>query len=88
MNEDDLKDMLAAEGFKNIFVHTDTSGAYYPDHTHPCITAHVVLEGEITINVKGTSRVFTKGERFDVDAGEFHSAKVGPTGCTYMIGEK
>lgn len=58
------------------------------DHAHPCITAHFVLKGKIPMDLKGTSKIFTKGERFDMDASEVRSAKVGPAGCAYMIGEK
>ncbi len=78
---------LSAEGFKGIFVHTDPPDAYYPDHTHSGITAHIVLTGEITITCDGKTESYRSGERFDVPSGEVHSARVGKSGCRYIIGE-
>ena len=88
MNEKELEEKLKSEGFSGIFIHTDRPGAYYPDHTHHGITAHIVLDGEITVTSEGKTETFAPGQRFDVPAGAVHSAEVGPSGCRYMIGEK
>ncbi|MEQ9620019.1 MAG: cupin domain-containing protein [Deltaproteobacteria bacterium] len=88
MNEEELEKQLLNEGFSGIFVHRDSPGAFYPDHTHPGITAHMVLDGEITVTSEGETRTYATGDRFDVPAGSVHSAKIGPRGCRYMIGEK
>lgn len=88
MNEREFEEQLKNEGFSGIFVHRDSPGAYYPDHTHLGITAHIVLDGEITVTSAGQTKTYSPGERFDVPAGEIHSAQIGPQGCRYMIGEK
>ena len=88
MNEREWKKKLRQEGFGNIFVCRDHPNAYYPEHTHAGTTAHLVLEGEITITSEGTTSTFRTGERFDVPANAAHSAKIGPAGCRYMVGEK
>lgn len=88
MNEKELESLLKDEGFSGIFVHTDRPGAHYPDHTHSGITAHIVLDGEITVSSEGSTKTYRVGERFDVPAGTVHSASIGPSGCRYMIGEK
>lgn len=88
MNEKELEEKLKSEGFSGVFVHTDRPGAYYPDHTHTGVTAHIVLEGEITVTSEGKTETFEPGQRFDVPAGAVHSAEIGPSGCRYMIGEK
>lgn len=36
----------------------------------------------------GISKVVKDGERFDVPAGVFHSAVVGPEGCDWIVGEE
>lgn len=87
-SEEEIMDELCREGFRNIFSHTDPPGAFYPDHTHSNETCHVVTDGEITVTSSGSTRIFKKGERFDVLAGEMHSANVGPEGCTYILGER
>ena len=88
MDEKELERGLKEEGFSGIFVRTDRPGAYYPDHTHAGVTAHIVLDGEITVTSGGETVTYTPGQRFDVPSDEVHSAKIGPSGCRYMIGEK
>ena len=84
----DLEKKLLSEGFHRTFVWQDGPGAFYPDHTHPTETAHIILEGEMTLTTGGVTCTFKAGERCDVPAGAVHSAKMGPHGCHYLIGEK
>ena len=88
MNEKELEEQLRSEGFSGIFVHRDSPNAFYPEHTHLGITAHIVLDGEITVTSEGQTLTYKTGERFDVPSGEVHSASIGLEGCRYMIGEK
>lgn len=88
MKEKNIIKKLEQEGFKGIFVHTDLPGAYYPEHTHMGITVHVVLEGEIAITMDGQTKTYNVGDRFDVPCEVTHSARVGKSGCRYIIGEK
>jgi len=88
MNLDALKEKLKQEGFSNIFVWSDAPGAEYPDHTHQQLSAHIILNGEMSLTIKGETHVLKEGSRHDVPAGETHSAKMGPEGCTYLVGEK
>ena len=80
---------LREEGFRRVYVWTDGPGASYPDHTHAVDTAHIVLDGELTLTCGGDTRTYTSGERPpDVPAGAVHSARMGSTGCRYLIGER
>jgi quercetin dioxygenase-like cupin family protein len=79
---------LEAEGFSKTFVWQDRPGAYYSDHTHQDLTAHIILEGEMTLTMDGQSHTYHAGDRCDVPAGAVHSAKMGDRGCRYLIGEK
>jgi len=88
LTEQELEAQLLSEGFSGIFVHRDSPNAFYPDHTHLGITAHIILDGEITVTSEGQTVTYKTGERFDVPAGEVHSASIGSEGCRYMIGEK
>jgi hypothetical protein len=47
---------LREEGFGYVYVWQDAAHAFYPDHTHPVETAHVVLEGEMTLTCAGSTR--------------------------------
>jgi quercetin dioxygenase-like cupin family protein len=84
-----LERQLREEGFRRVYAWQDAAHAFYSDHTHAVDTAHIILEGEMTLTCGGTSRTYTAGERPpDVPAGAVHSARMGPAGCRYLIGEK
>jgi mannose-6-phosphate isomerase-like protein (cupin superfamily) len=83
-----LERQLHGEGFLHTYVWQDGPNAFYPDHTHTVETAHIILEGEMTLMQDGKTRTFVAGERCDVLARVAHSAKMGPHGCKYLIGEK
>jgi len=88
MKEQKYIEQLKKEGFKYIFTHEDSPNAYYPNHSHDSLTAHVVLEGELTLTIKGKNKTYKKGRRIDVNRDILHSAKIGPKGCRYIIGRK
>ena len=60
----------------------------YPIHTRATETAHVILNGELTLTMAGESRTYRVGDRCDVAAGAVHSVRMGPGGCRYLIGER
>ena len=83
-----LERQLMQEGFLHTYVWQDGPNAFYPDHTHAVETAHIILDGEMTLTQGGESRTYGLGERCDVPANVAHSAKMGSLGCRYLIGEK
>ena len=88
MDEVKLARGLEQEGFRQTYVWQDAPNASYPDHTHATETAHVILSGEMTVTMEGKSRTYRGGERCDVPAGTVHSARMGPGGCRYLVGER
>jgi mannose-6-phosphate isomerase-like protein (cupin superfamily) len=88
MDARQLESQLKSEGFSHTFVWQDGAGAHYPDHTHAGLTAHIILDGEMTLTMNGESKTYGVGERCDVPAGARHSARMGPQGCRYLVGEK
>lgn len=88
MNERDLAKQLQSEGFGRTYVWEDGANAFYPEHTHGAETAHIILRGEMTLTMQGATKTYRQGERCDVAAGAVHSAKMGPCGCRYLIGER
>ncbi len=83
-----IEKQLHEEGFSHTYVWQDGPRASHPDHTHPTETAHIILEGELTLTMDGQTHTFRAGERCDVPAETVHSARMGPAGCRYLIGEK
>jgi mannose-6-phosphate isomerase-like protein (cupin superfamily) len=88
LSEVELRKQLSAEGFAHAYVWQDGPHAFYSDHTHAGLTAHIILDGEMTLAMGGTSQTFHVGDRCDVPASAVHSAKMGPRGCRYLVGEK
>jgi mannose-6-phosphate isomerase-like protein (cupin superfamily) len=83
-----LEKQLHSEGFRHTYVWEDGPNRSYGDHAHPVETAHIILEGEMTLTMKGRSTTYGVGERCDVPAATVHAARMGPAGCRYLIGEK
>jgi len=88
MYEKELAKQLESEGFSRTYVWQDGPDVSYPEHTHAAETAHIILNGEMTLTMNGRSATFKTGDRCDVPAGTRHSAKMGPRGCRYLIGER
>lgn len=87
-DQESLERQLHQEGFAHTYVWQDGPNAFYSNHTHPVETAHIILDGEMTLVQGGEERTYGPGERCDVPANAVHSAKMGPRGCRYLIGEK
>jgi hypothetical protein len=87
-DEKACREQLEAEGFSHTFVWQDGADAFYPDHTHAGLTAHIILDGEMTLRMNGEARSYGAGDRCDVPAGAVHSARMGKSGCRYLVGEK
>ena len=88
MDEKDLSQQLKREGFSHTYVWEDGPTVFYPEHTHDVETAHIILRGEMTLAMDGQATTYRAGGRCDVPAGRVHSAKMGPHGCRYLIGER
>jgi mannose-6-phosphate isomerase-like protein (cupin superfamily) len=88
MDEKQLANNLRREGFAHTYTWQDGPNSAYPEHTHETETAHIILSGEITLTIAGASRTYRAGERCDVAADIVHSARIGPKGCRYLIGER
>jgi quercetin dioxygenase-like cupin family protein len=88
MNEQALAKGLREEGFGHTYVWEDGPNKTYPDHSHAEETAHIVLSGEMTLSMGSKTRTYGVGERCDVPASAVHSARMGPQGCRYLIGQR
>ena len=88
VDQESLERQLHSEGFLHTYVWQDGPNAFYPDHTHATETAHIILDGAMMLTQGGETHTYDVGQRYDVPAGAVHSAKMGPHGCRYLIGEK
>ena len=88
MDEKSIASQLQQDGFPHTYVWEDGPNVFYPEHTHDAETAHIILGGEMSLTMNGQSKSYRAGERCDVPAGVSHSARRGPLGCRYLIGER
>lgn len=84
-NEKELRTQLRSEGFKTTYVWQDAPNTFYADHTHPTETAHIILDGEMTLISESKKQTYCRRERCDVPAGALHSARMGPKGCAISL---
>ena len=63
MNEKKLTEQLKREGFEHTYVWQDGPNVFYSEHTHETETAHIILDGSMTLTMNGESRTFSSGER-------------------------
>ena len=88
MNKEALKTKLSSEGFPFVYEWKDEPNVEYGEHAHKGKTVFYVLHGSIEIYLGGKTLLFKEGDRFDAPVGMQHSAKVGPDGCDYVVGEE
>jgi quercetin dioxygenase-like cupin family protein len=88
MEEKDLAEQLIREGYAHLYVWEDGPGVDYPEHQHRAESAHIILHGEMTMTMDGETKTYHTGDRCNLPAGIRHSAKTGPEGCRYLIGER
>ena len=82
-----LRRRLEAEGF-GVFRWRDEAGAAYTEHAHDHDESLWVVDGEITFGAGGGELRLGPGDRLMLPRGTVHTAKAGPRGATYLIGER
>jgi quercetin dioxygenase-like cupin family protein len=87
MNTEELRQKLSDEGFLYIYEWRDEPGTEYPAHAHKGAVSMYILDGGLTFWFGEEKIEAQAGERFDVPVGKEHIAKVGPNGCTFLVGE-
>lgn len=88
LDEKDLAEKLILEGYSHLYVKEDGPDVQYHEHTHRAESAHIILNGEMSMTMNGETRTYCIGDRCDLPAGIMHSAKTGPHGCRYLIAER
>lgn len=87
MDVDDIAAQLRLEGFNEVYTWHNAPGDIYPMHVHDDVTAHVIVQGSLILEIDGVEREYGEMERFDIPAGVLHGARMGELGCTYIVGE-
>lgn len=88
MTEIEWKNKLFVEGYTQIWRHIDAPYREYGAHEHPVDTVHVVLEGEMLVEINGNRLRLKSGDRLNTPKNTAHGACMGPEGCILLIGIK
>lgn len=80
--------ILRRDGNDKVFAWNAEPGEEDPAHEHPFDTQIIVFEGSITIGQAGTDRILETGDVIFIPRGTKHWAKVGASGCRYLVAEK
>jgi len=83
----ELQARLERDGF-GVFVWSDTPGAHYSPHAHDHDESIWVVDGEMTFGAEARILRLGPGDRLMLPAGTVHTADAGPSGATYLIGER
>ncbi|SNT18752.1 AraC-like ligand binding domain-containing protein [Noviherbaspirillum humi] len=57
-------------------------------HSHPFDAEAVVVQGEMWLTCKGTTRHLLPGDTFTLERGELHEERYGPVGATYWVARR
>lgn len=82
-----LRARLEAEGF-HVRQWTDVPGSTYTPHSHDHDECIWCVQGEITFGVAGEEIRLGAGDRLMLPGGTVHTARAGPLGASYLIGER
>lgn len=89
INKGEKIDQLKKEGFTHVYEWKDVPNTEYPLHSHRGKVSFYIIEGDMKMNLDGVSiHGLVAGARMDVPEGVPHTAKIGPNGCLYVIGEE
>lgn len=82
-----LRSQLESEGY-DVRRWRDPSDRVYAAHRHELDESLWVLHGRIVFRVEGDEVALEPGDRLLLPGGTVHSAKAGPDGATYLIGQR
>jgi quercetin dioxygenase-like cupin family protein len=87
MTAEEFSAELRRQGFRESVVVERQSGSL-DLHSHPFESRAPILEGEITLVVEGTERLYRPGDVFHLGHAQEHSEHYGPAGVRYLVGRK
>lgn len=79
---------LTREGFDSVYEWHDAPNTIHSPHSHPEAHSIIVTEGSITFTVDGVESQLGVGDRINVAPHTEHTARSGPEGCQYVVGER
>ena len=88
MNKQDFEAQLKAESFNEAVTVSKPVGYTMEEHAHPFEAWALIVEGDITLHINGTSTTYAAGDVFRLPAETPHHESAVPHGVTYLAGRK
>src|SRR5260370_23430460 len=88
MEEKDLAEQLIREGYSHLYVWEYGPGVEYREHTHRAESAHIILNGEMSITMNGETKTYRTGDLCALPAVLMPSAKSVPQGSRVLLAER
>jgi quercetin dioxygenase-like cupin family protein len=82
-----LRRLLESEGW-DVVLWRDPADRSYASHVHPHDESLWVVRGRIVLRVADREYPLGPGDRLLLPRGTQHTAKAGPEGATYLIGQR
>ncbi len=84
----DFEQTALRQGFDEVTERVWESGTVVDDHGHPFAVEALVVQGEMWLTQKGTTRHLQPGDRFALDRDEPHAERYGSAGATYWAARR
>lgn len=88
INREEIKNRFQKEGYTTVREYNDPPNEEFPDHDHLVDELVIVLKGSMAVKMHNRDYLLKIGDELYFPAKVIHSAKVGPEGCVYILGEK
>ena len=88
MTPQEFEAKLKTENFNECVTVTKPVGYEMDDHEHPFEAWALIIEGDITLRVNGSSTTYAVGDTFRLPAQTLHHESAVPHGVTYLVGRK
>lgn len=77
-----------AAGYDEVLVRHWEPNTQLDTHSHPFDAEAVVVDGEMWLSCKGTTRHLHRGDTFRLASGEPHEERYGEQGATYWVARR
>lgn len=73
--------------WKEVYLWDDKPNEFYQKHKHPYDTLIIIVDGELSLEIKGKNIKLYKGDKIIIKKDQEHEARAGKLGCSYIVAE-
>ena len=88
MNSEQFLQSLRQDGFPDPVEVQQVPNGQLGMHEHPFEVKALVIEGDITIDIDGVSKIYKAGDIFQLEFKQPHAESYGPQGVKYLASRK